>query len=535
MGSFTKFINEGKRISDLDRSNDVANSIIRLHSMKSNKDYKFIDVQKFKNTYGKLEGYLYIAGTEGLRINFKNDKLHSISLWEKYGSYAPDRTILIDKDTDKKNLLNLYNNLKPGLDMKIHSLHYFTPKTHDAFISVTPFMEALKDNGPWHPKQLTRWLAVWDISYRQFWDFCDLGEYSDEAVFKYTKENIDEFEQITKQDIEWLEEQANKVNNEYQRKLDGEFEDVEDVKTVEPEVIENVEVVSNVKEEVEDNPYSVESDEDLASQLIADPLPVFRQLNTYALMVARGLNNALLITGQGGVGKSYNVNKILSTYGKKGVDYVIMKGKSSVSAMYKFLYDNYDKIVVFDDCDSVLQNNDGLNILKGVLDSGDVREVSWNTSGSSMVDTFGCETHEEIEQKLKAWEETHKNKVGIPNYFRFMGACIFISNLSRSDLEKSPSMQALLGRCTAVDIQLMASDIILRIESVLPQKKIYNTRGQDISDPAIKEEVFEFMKSPEFMEDPRIKNANISFRLFDKIYMFRYAGLPNWKEMAYCV
>jgi hypothetical protein len=43
------------------------------------------------------------------------------------------------------------------------------------------------------------------------------------------------------------------------------------------------------------------------------------------------------------------------------------------------------------------------------------------------------------------------------------------------------------------------------------------------------------MSSEEFMNDPRIREKNISFRLFDKIYMFRYAGLPNWKELAYCV
>ena len=137
---------------------------------------------------------------------------------------------------------------------------------------------------------------------------------------------------------------------------------------------------ATVETAVETEPEVVDKEFETA-EMVADPLPIFQQMNTYTLMVAQGLNTALLITGQGGVGKSYNVGRILSAYGKKNKDYVIMKGKSSVSAMYKFLYDNYDKIVVFDDCDSVLQNTDGLNILKGVLDSSEVREVSWNTSG----------------------------------------------------------------------------------------------------------------------------------------------------------
>lgn len=534
MVHFSKFINEDTRISDVDRPIDIASSFLRMHNMKSKKTYKFIDLQKFKNSYGNLVGYLYVADNcEGIRVNFKNNELHSISSWEKFGSWAPDKTILFNGKLGQKELLSMYENLNKCIEARCN-LPYYVPKTHEVCMTVNELLQSLYFDGPWHPKQIERWLSVWGIPLSKYWEYGNLGEFNNENVIRYTREHLDEFETISKQDIEWLEQTAKEAEEKYQRELNGEFED-EESNTPELTKIAGVDVVKAVPEKIEENPQSVKSDEELANELIADPLPVFRQLNTYALMVARGFNTALLITGQGGVGKSYNVNKILSTYGKKGVDYVIMKGKSSVPAMYKFLYDNYDKIVVFDDCDSVLQNNDGLNILKGVLDSSDVREVSWNTAGSNIVDTFGCETHEEIEEKLKAWSEEHKGKTGIPNYFRFMGACIFISNLNRSDLEKSPSMQALIGRCTSVDIQLLASDIILRIESVLPQKKIYNMRGQDISDPQIKQEVFDFMKSPEFMDDPRIKNSKISFRLFDKIYMFRYAGLPNWKEMAYCV
>lgn len=537
MGIFTKFIREDTRVTDIDRPSDVAATIMRMRSMKAKKPYKFVDTQKFKNRYGTFEGYLYISSDEGIRINFKNNKFHSISSWEKFGSWAPNKTLLFDGELDRKRLTSMYDNINTALNMRF-DLPYYTPKVHETFLSVRQFFIALQINGPWHPKQLARWLAVWGISYRSYWEEASLGgTYSDEAILKYTRENLDIFQPISKQDIEWIENKAKTLEDKYKRKLDGEFEDEETIKSKVDEIeeVEGIDVETNVKEEVEENPYSVESDEDLASQLIADPLPVFRQLNTYVLMVARGLERALMITGQGGVGKSYNVNRILSAYGKKGTDYVIMKGKSTVAAMYKFLYDNYDKIVVFDDCDSILQNNDGLNILKGVLDSSEVREVSWNTNGANMVDTFGCETHEEIEEKLKAWSDAHKGKQGIPTYFKFEGACIFISNLNREDLEKNASMQALIGRGTNVDIQLLASDVILRIESVLPNKKVFNARGQDITNPEIKQEVFDFMSSDEFMNDPRIREKNISFRLFDKIYMFRYAGLPNWKELAYCV
>ena len=104
-------------------------------------------------------------------------------------------------------------------------------------------------------------------------------------------------------------------------------------------------------------------------------------------------------------------------------------------------------------------------------------------------------------------------------------------------MEKSPAMQPLLTRCLAVDIKLMAEDIIFKIESILPHIKIYDNNGKDISDDSLKQEVFDFMKSDEFLKDPRMKGKekSMSIRLFTKIYMFRYAGLPNWKELAFCL
>jgi hypothetical protein len=308
----------------------------------------------------------------------------------------------------------------------------------DEWYSIAACTRAMYKEG-WSLESILWWLSDFDIDKDHVYDVLPMThpKFGIRDIHKEYEENDEESEEIEKP---------------------------EDI-AVSTYDTENVEICNEIPEEVEDNPGTQENQEELAAQLIADPLPIFRQLNTYVIMVARGLRNALLITGQGGIGKSYNVNKILSSYGTKNKDYVIMKGKSSTSAMYKFLYDNYDKIVVFDDCDSVLQDVDGLNILKGVLDSGQVKEVSWNTSGTQMVNTFGCETHEEIEQKLQEWSENHKGREGIPTYFQFCGACIFISNLFKEDMEKSTAMQPLLTRCQAVDIKLMAEDIIFKIES----------------------------------------------------------------------
>ena len=78
-----------------------------------------------------------------------------------------------------------------------------------------------------------------------------------------------------------------------------------------------------------------------------------------------------------------------------------MKGRCSPSLMFEFLFKNYDKICVFDDCDS-----------------------------------------------------------------------------------------ALLTRCDLVDIKVTRDEILTRIRYLLPEIKIYDTNGKNISKSGLKKEVF---------------------------------------------
>lgn len=509
MVGFAKFMSETAKPAVSD-TKGIADGLIKMLERKTGKKFNFGRGQNFSNELGRQEGYLYLSGNSGVRINFSGNRLFSVSRWRKYGG-NPDMTVIVkgQRNQSRSDILAMADDLLTPLtslesDYGIRSIQ--TPDGTECY-SMTICICTMQKEG-WSLESILWWLSEFDID--------------EDYVYEALRQTRPKFGT---------------------RDIKAEYAEDDEEAVEKPEEIiastydtENVEVCNEIPEEVEDNPGTQENQEELAAQLIADPLPIFRQLNTYVIMVARGLRNALLITGQGGIGKSYNVNKILSSYGTKNKDYVIMKGKSSTSAMYKFLYDNYDKIVVFDDCDSVLQDADGLNILKGVLDSGQIKEVSWNTSGTQMVNTFGCETHEEIEQKLQEWSETHKGREGIPTYFQFCGACIFISNLFKEDMEKSTAMQPLLTRCQAVDIKLMAEDIIFKIESILPSMKIYDNKGHDVSNDALKQEVLEFMKSDEFLKDPRVKGKEkiISIRLFQNIYMLRYAGLPNWKELAFC-
>lgn len=302
-------------------------------------------------------------------------------------------------------------------------------------------------------------------------------------------------------------------------------ENLEQDEDVDDEILDPEEVIGEM-----DSPQS-EISEELVEEIVEDPLPIFRLLNSQVTLVAQKLSPALLVTGPGGVGKSYAVEQVLSRYGKKNEQFVIMKGKCTASAMFEFLFKNYDKICVFDDCDSVLASKEGLAILKGALDTGKSRDISWTTKRPDMVDTFGCTSRNEILKKLKDWSRSHSNREGVPTHFQFRGSIIFISNMSREQLLSTDA--SLLTRCDFVEVCVAREDMLQRIEALLPKIKIYNANGTDITRDKLKQDVFKWICSPEFLEDPRMEGKPVDFRLFIRAYKARFAKLPEWKQMAF--
>lgn len=162
----------------------------------------------------------------------------------------------------------------------------------------------------------------------------------------------------------------------------------------------------------------------------------FDMLSNFTNMALNGLVNSTLITGQGGLGKSYTVlAELEKAQMVDGRDYIIIKGHSTAKALYATLYENRDKVIIFDDCDSILKDTIALNILKGALDTYDVRTISWLSMG--FIDD------------------------GLPNSFEFRGQVIFISNLHIDKVD-----QAVKSRAIAVDVSMSNSEKIDRIESI---------------------------------------------------------------------
>lgn len=265
-------------------------------------------------------------------------------------------------------------------------------------------------------------------------------------------------------------------------------------------------------------------------QIVDDPLDVFKELNNHVMMIGQRLTSALLVTGPGGIGKSYSVKRVLSEFGDEKRDFVIMKGKCTASAMYDFLFKNHDKICVFDDCDSVLCDKEGIAILKGALDSGKDREISWNTRGVDMVDTFDCDNRKQVLKKMEQWSKRHGGRQGIPTHFQFEGSVIFISNMTRQEIMARDA--ALLTRCSVVDISITNEEFLMRLDALMPDLDIYDARGKNIGKKRMKQEVFNWISSDEFLNHPKMQGKSLDFRLFIKAYKARYAKIPLWKEMS---
>lgn len=182
--------------------------------------------------------------------------------------------------------------------------------------------------------------------------------------------------------------------------------------------------------------------------------------------VARGSYLSLVLVGGPGLGKTHTVIDTLKQFGLKEIlpmevppaiegetteeelaelmalptrstgDFVVIKGFSTPKAMYRALWENNGKIVVFDDADGAFKDPNAANILKGALDSSDPRYISWMT-------------------------EKRGGDDDLPTRFEFTGRVIFISNLS---IQQFPA--AILSRAVHVDLTLTLEEKIERIEHV---------------------------------------------------------------------
>ena len=137
----------------------------------------------------------------------------------------------------------------------------------------------------------------------------------------------------------------------------------------------------------------------------------FNFLQDLTSMVVRGATPSLIVTGEGGLGKTHTVTQTIKDNSLDENDFVTFKGYSTARGLYNTLYDHNGKLIVFDDCDSVLEDKVALNILKSALDSYETRQITW----------MGRMTKSDEYQ----------------NQFNSTGRIIFISNKDKSKIDSA--------------------------------------------------------------------------------------------------
>jgi hypothetical protein len=161
-------------------------------------------------------------------------------------------------------------------------------------------------------------------------------------------------------------------------KNDGQFPGRPDEVRVNVDNQESIQFMSGKPEKIE---TPKETDEEAMDRIASR----FGVLDEMASACISGNIRAMIVTGPAGIGKSHGVTTQMEkaslfdqVTGKKP-RFDIVKGAMSGIGLFAKLYKFSDakNVLVFDDCD-IWEDQDAINVLKGALDSGKTRRISWN-------------------------------------------------------------------------------------------------------------------------------------------------------------
>jgi len=217
---------------------------------------------------------------------------------------------------------------------------------------------------------------------------------------------------------------------------------------------------------------------------------------------------AMIVSGPPGVGKSHGVEEVLDRYNTVqqlggGKSFEVIKGAMSPIGLYCKLFNMADKgkVVVFDDCDSIFQDELSLNILKAALDSKKQRYIHWNT------DSF----------KLR--------NEGVPDKFKFEASAIFITNLKFDKVKGKlrEHLEALESRCHYMDLTIDTDrDKMLRIRQVVNDGML---NEYQLSEDIVEEII-------DFCDINKKRLRELSLRTVLKVADLAKAFPTKWEAMA---
>jgi hypothetical protein len=237
----------------------------------------------------------------------------------------------------------------------------------------------------------------------------------------------------------------------------------------------------------------------------------FEILHEMTKAATAGDIRAMIVSGPPGVGKSFGVEQeidkacLFDKLAGKRLRAEVVKGSATPIGLYQTLYKYSDSncVVVFDDCDSILLDDVSLNLLKGALDSGKKRKISWLSESSTL------------------------RREGIPDSFEFKGSVIFITNLKFDGMKSQKlrdHLDALQSRCHYLDLTLNTMrDKLLRIKQIAKDGVLF---ADYEFEECVQDEIIDFMC------DNQNRLREMSLRMAIKIADLRKMSVTNWKRLA---
>ena len=267
-----------------------------------------------------------------------------------------------------------------------------------------------------------------------------------------------------------------------------------------------VDDMSLEQEEIADD-YTITDEEILARLGVR-----FAVLEDMTRAIKSGHVRAMIVTGSPGVGKSHGVMSVLGIHDLlsdiasdgKLKKYEVIKGRMSALGLYMKLHEFRDakSILVFDDCDEILQDELSLNMLKGALDSNERRIISWNSDSRRLKDD------------------------GIPNSFEFEGGAIFITNINFDHVRSKKMrghLQAMESRCHYLDLTINTMrEKLLRIRQVIEGGALDKF---EFDEHAQKEVL-------DFVDDNKYNLRELSVRMVLKISELKSTFKTTWRDVA---
>lgn len=225
-------------------------------------------------------------------------------------------------------------------------------------------------------------------------------------------------------------------------------------------------------------------------------------------VIAREIK-AMIVSGAAGIGKTYTIDKMLLDAERSGKisKFSMMTGSCTAIGLYLQLWahQNEGNVLVLDDIDSIFDDQEALNLLKGALDTGRQRTISWLGASKFL------------------------REEGADQSFEFNGTVIFITNVNFDErIAKGGKLavhyEALISRCMYLDLGIHTMhEVLVRIRQVIKSSDMMSKLG--VSE-----------KQTAMMMDWMVKNVDdlrkVDLRTMIKLAQAVKAAPNSWERVA---